>query len=43
MISTQLADKLYKEYGIISIVNDGKFVDFEDYIEKEKSPLAGTK
>ena len=38
-MSIQLADKLYKEYGVISICNDGKFVDFG--IEKENDRNSG--
>ncbi|QUH21102.1 hypothetical protein [Alkaliphilus sp. B6464] len=38
MISVQLADKLYRENGLVTIVRNGKFKDFEDYIEKEKAP-----
>ncbi len=34
MITIQLAEKLYKEHVLITIVRDRRFVDFEDYIEK---------
>ncbi|KXG78257.1 hypothetical protein [Thermotalea metallivorans] len=36
MLTIQLADNLYREHGLISIIHDGKFVEFENYIEKEE-------
>lgn len=39
-LSIQLAEKLYREHGLISVCNDGVFVDFE--IEKEKTETAAT-
>ncbi|SET56241.1 hypothetical protein SAMN05660297_02774 [Natronincola peptidivorans] len=35
-MTVELADKLYREHGLISICNDGKFIDFANYLEKEK-------
>jgi len=34
MISIQLADKLYRENGIVTIFRNGKFVKFAKHIEK---------
>ncbi|ABR48760.1 hypothetical protein Amet_2608 [Alkaliphilus metalliredigens QYMF] len=36
MINLELAEKLYTQYGIISICEDGKFVRFESDTENNK-------
>ncbi len=41
MMCVQLADRLYREHGIITTVKNGRFVKFEDYLEKEEAS-AGT-
>lgn len=42
-MSAQLADKLYREYGLVSIIENGRFVDFADQLEKGKDyPTAAT-
>lgn len=38
MMSIQLADKLYKQHGLVTIVENGRFIEFADYIEIEKAP-----
>lgn len=38
MISIQLVDKLYRESGIVTVVKNGRFIEFADYIEIEKAP-----
>jgi len=35
-MSVQLADKLYREFGLVSIIENGRFVDFADQLEKGK-------
>lgn len=38
MMCVQLADRLYRQNGIVTKVKNGRFVEFEEYMEKEKAP-----